>query len=389
MFESPFAVLAALAALVALVFRLESVAALAPLFRRLPAIFWIYSLPMLATSAGLLPESSPLYGALTRYLLPASLVLILLSSDLRMIARLGPRALAAMVAATAGIALGAIVAFLLLGRALGPEAWKGLAALVGTWTGGSANLLAVATSLGLSPDAQGIAIVVDTVVGYSWMGVLIALSARQAALDRRLGADRGEVAAIGRRIADRLERDRRPTTVADMTLLVGLALAVSALGMALGRQIPPVGDVLTPFAWGILTVTTAGLLLSLTPLASYDGAGASSLGYAGFYLLLASVGAQADLKKIVSQPLWIVAGVVVIAVHALVLLGALRLLRAPSFFLGAASQASIGGYSSAPVVAEIYQPGLAPVGLLLAVVGNVLGTYLGLAVGQLLAFLSH
>lgn len=388
MLESPFAVLAALAALVALVFRLEGVAALAPLFRRLPAIFWIYSLPMLATSAGLLPESSPLYGALTRHLLPASLVLILLSSDLRMIARLGPRALVAMAAATAGVALGAIVAFLLLGRTLGPEAWKGLAALVGTWTGGSANLLAVATSLGLSPDAQGIAIVVDTVVGYSWMGVLIALSARQAALDRRLGADRGEVAAIGGRIADRLERDRRPTTVADMTLLVGLALTVSAVGMALGRQIPPVGDVLTPFAWGILTVTTIGLLLSLTPLASYDGAGASSLGYAGFYLLLASVGAQADLKKIVSQPLWIVAGVVVIAVHALVLLAALRLLKAPSFFLGAASQASIGGYSSAPVVAEIYQPGLAPVGLLLAVVGNVLGTYLGLAVAQLLAALA-
>lgn len=389
MLQAPFALLAALAAIVALVFRLEKLPALEPIFRRLPPIFWIYMLPMLATSAGLLPEASPLYGVLTRHLLPASLVLILLSSDLKMILRLGPRALVAMVAAVVGICLGAIVAFLLLGDALGPEAWKGLAALVGTWTGGSANLLAVATSLGLSPDAQGIAIVVDTVVGYSWMGILIALSARQASLDRRLHADRGEVAAIGRRIADRLERDRRPTSVADATLLIGLALTVSALGMALGRQIPPVGDVLTPFAWGILTVTTVGLLLSLTPLARYDGAGASSLGYAGFYLLLAGVGAQADLKKVASQPLWIVAGVIIIGVHAIVLLAVLRWMRAPSFFLGAASQAATGGYSSAPVVAEIYQQGLAPVGLLLAVVGNVLGTYLGLAVGQLLATLSR
>jgi uncharacterized membrane protein len=104
--------------------------------------------------------------------------------------------------------------------------------------------------------------------------------------------------------------------------------------------------------------------------------------------LLASVGAQADLKRIVAQPLWIVAGVVMIAVHAVVLAAALRWMRAPSFFFGAASQASIGGYSSAPVVAEIYQPGLAPVGLLLAVAGNVLGTYLGLAVGQFLQWLS-
>jgi uncharacterized membrane protein len=385
--ESPFALLAALAASVALVCRLETVPALAPLFRRLPAIFWIYFVPMLAATAGLLPTASPLYAALTRHLLPACLVLILLSSDLRAIARLGPRALGAMAAAAAGVAAGAVVAFVLFRDALGPEAWKGLAALTGTWIGGSANLLAVATALELSPDAQGIAILVDTVVGYSWMGILIALSARQPALDRRLGADRAEVAAIGERIAARLERDRRPTTVGDVTLLVALALGVSALAMELGRRLPPVGEVLSPFAWGIVLVTTAGLLLSLTPLARLDGAGASSLGYGGFYLLLASVGAQADLARIVTQPLWIVAGVVMIAVHALVLVAALKLMRAPSFFLGAASQASIGGYSSAPIVAEIWQPGLAPVGLLLAVVGNVLGTYLGLAVGQLLAAL--
>ena len=224
-----------------------------------------------------------------------------------------------MAAAVGGVALGAIVAFLLLGDALGPEAWKGLAALTGTWTGGSANLIAVATSLGLSPEVQGIAILVDTIVGYSWMGILIALSARQASLDRRLRADRGEVEAIGARIEAQLERDRRPLLVRDAVLLVAIAIVTAATGLWLGRLLPPVGDVLTPFAWGILIVTTAALLLSLTPLARLDGAGASSLGYAGFYLLLASVGAQADLKKIVTQPLWIVAGVVVIAVHAVVL----------------------------------------------------------------------
>lgn len=389
MLASPAAILAGLALVVAIVFQLERRAGLAPFFSRLPPVFWVYALPMLAATVGIFPNASPLYGALTRHLLPASLALILLSSDLRAIARLGTRALLAMGAASLGVALGSLAAFLLLGRSLGPEAWAVFAALTGTWIGGSANLLAVSTSLGLSAEAQGIAILVDTIVAYSWMAILIALSARQAALDRRLHADRAEVAAIGARIAHRLERDRRPTTTADATLLVGVALVVSSLAMAAGRALPPVGDVLTPFAWGILLLTTAGLLLSLTPLARYDGAGASSLGYAGFYLLLASVGAQADLRKIVTQPLWIVAGVIVIAIHAVVLLVALRLLRAPSFFLGAASQAAIGGYSSAPVVAEIYQPGLAPVGLLLAVVGNVVGTYLGLALGQLLLSLSR
>ncbi len=388
MIEAPFALLAVLSAAVALVLRLEGSPRFAPLFRRVPAIFWIYFLPMLATSAGLIPSSSPLYSTLARYLLPAALVLMLLSSDIRAITRLGPRALVAMTAAVCGVAAGAIVAFLLLGEALGPEAWKGLAALTGTWTGGSANLIAVATSLGLSPEVQGVAILVDTVVGYSWMGLLIALSVRQASIDRRLRADRAEVEAIGLRIAARMERDRRPLLIGDAVLVVAIAIGTAAGGLWLGRLLPQVGEVLTPFAWGILIVTTAGLLLSLTPLAKLDGAGASSLGYAGFYLLLASVGAQADLKRIVAQPLWIVAGVVMIAVHAVVLAAALRWMRAPSFFFGAASQASIGGYSSAPVVAEIYQPGLAPVGLLLAVAGNVLGTYLGLAVGQFLQWLA-
>lgn len=385
---SPLAIVTCLAAIVAVVFQIAERPRFEPLFRWLPAVFWVYFLPMVATSLGVLPAESPLYGALARILLPASLALILLSSDLKAIARLGPRALAAMAAASLGVVAGAVISFLTLGRVLGEGSWKVFAALTATWIGGSANLIAVATSLGLPADAQGIAILIDTAVAYTWMALLIAVSARQAALDRRLHADRAEVAAIGIRVADRLERDRRPTSVTDATLLVGVALTVSVIAMALGRRMPPVGDVLTPFAWGILILTTVGLALSLTPLARYDGAGASSLGYAGFYLLLASVGAQANLRNIVAQPLWIVAGALVIAVHGLVLLAGLRLLRAPSFFFGAASQASIGGYASAPVVAEIYQPGLAPVGLLLAVVGNVLGTYVGLAVGQLLALLS-
>ncbi len=326
---------------------------------------------------------------MTRYLLPASLVLILLSSDLRAIAQLGPRALGAMAAASAGVALGAVVALTLFRDALGPEAWKGLAALTGTWIGGSANLLAVSGALGLSPDAQGVAIVVDTLVGYSWMGILVALSSRQPWLDRWLRADRSELAAIGGRLAARLERDRRPTSSRDATFLVGLALGAAALALAIGQRLPPLAEVLTPAAWSILLLTTFGLALSLTPLARLDGAGASSLGYAGFYLLLASVGAQADIARLVARPLWVAAGVTVIAVHALCLAIALRLMRAPSFFFGAASQAAIGGYASAPLVAEVWQRGLAPVGLLLAVVGNVAGTYVGLAVGQLLAALGR
>jgi uncharacterized membrane protein len=386
--QDPLLVFAYLAAVVALVFQFARLAPLRPLFDRLPALVWTYFLPMLSTTAGILPAESPVYRAVARYLLPASLVLLLLSSELKAIARLGRTALVVMTVGMIGIMLGGVAGFLLLRPWLPAEAWKAVGALVATWTGGSANLVAVANALSLSPELQGVLIIVDTVVAYTWMGFLISFAGRQDAFDRWNHADRAVVHGVGARLASLRDKETRPPTVADMTLMVGLAVVLTAACLKVGSLLPPVGQVLNAFSWAIILLTTAALLLSLTPLARLEQAGASTLGYAGFYLLLASVGAQGDLRKVVSHPQFILLGVIVIVVHALLLLAALRLMRAPLFFLGAASQACVGGYSSAPLVAAIYQPAMAPVGLLLAVLGNVVGTYLGLAVAQLLSGLA-
>jgi len=383
--QDPLLVFAYLAAVVALVFQVGRQAALRPVFDRLPALVWTYFLPMLSTTAGILPAESPVYRAIARYLLPASLSLLLLSSELKAIARLGRTALVVMTVGMAGIMLGGIAGFLLLRPWLPPEAWKAVGALVATWTGGSANLVAVATALSLSPELQGVLIIVDTVVAYTWMGFLISFAARQDAFDRWNKADRAAVEGVGARLSSVGHKEARPATVADMTLMVGLAVVLTAGCLKIGALLPPVGQVLTAFSWAIILLTTAALLLSLTPLARLEQAGASTVGYAGFYLLLASVGAQGDLRKVLSHPHFVLLGVIVIAVHAALLFAALRLLRAPLFYLGAASQACVGGYSSAPLVAAIYHPAMAPVGLLLAVLGNVVGTYLGLAVAQVLS----
>ena len=385
MIQDPVLVFAYLAAVVALVFQVARWPALRPLFDRLPALVWTYFLPMLSTTAGILPAESPVYRAIARYLLPASLSLLLLSSELKAIARLGRTALLVMTAGMAGVMLGGIAGFLALRPWLPADAWKAVGALVATWIGGSANLVAVANALDLSPELQGVLIIVDTVVAYTWMGFLISFAARQEAFDRWNKADRAAVEGVGARLASVVGKETRPPTVADMTLMVGLAVVLTAACLRIGTLLPPVGQVLNAFSWAIILLTTAALLLSLTPLARLEQVGASTVGYAGFYLLLASVGAQGDLRKVLSHPQFVLLGVIVIAVHAVFLFAALRLLRAPLFFLGAASQACVGGYSSAPLVAAIYHPAMAPVGLLLAVLGNVVGTYLGLAVAQLLS----
>jgi uncharacterized membrane protein len=384
MIQDPVSILAYLAAVVGVVFQLGRLEALRPLFDRVPPLVWSYFVPMLSTTAGLLPDESGVYRAMARYLLPASLALMLLSSDIRAVARLGRTALVVMAAGVLGVVIGVVAAYFVFRPWLPDDAWKALGALAGTWIGGSANLLAVGTTLGLAPEMQGVIIVVDTIVGYTWMGVLISLAPHQERFDRWLRADRSRIHAVSVRLGESAARARAPG-VADLTLLVGIALALTAVCLWAGGLLPPVGRVLNPFSWAIVLLTTAGLALSLTPLARLEEVGASTLGYAGFYLLLASVGAQADLRKVVSHPQFVLLGVMVIAVHAAVLFAAVRLMRAPLFFYGAASQACIGGYSSAPLVAALYQPSMAPVGLLLAVLGNVLGTYLGLLVAQLLA----
>ena len=387
MIQDPLLLLAYLAGVVALVFQAARLPALAPLFARLPALVFTFFLPMLSTTAGILPAESALYRGLARYLLPASLVLLLLSSELRAIARLGRTALLAMIMGMLGIALGGVVGFLVLRPWLPPESWKAVGALTGTWTGGSANLVAVGSALALSPELQGVVIIVDTVVGYSWMGLLIALASRQQAFDRWIGADRSVVDSVRDRL-DGAPQMARPASLADLTLLVGVAIVLTAVCLKIGALLPPVGQVLNAFGWAIVLLTSIALLLSLTPLARLEAAGASTLGYTGFYLLLASVGAQGDLRKVATHPQFVLLGVIVLAVHAVVLLATVRLLRAPLFFFGAASQACTGGYSSAPIVAALYEPAMAPVGLLLAVVGNISGTYLGLVVAQILVNLS-
>jgi uncharacterized membrane protein len=379
--EDPAVLLAYLAAVTALVFQAARQPALKRLFDLVPALVFAYFVPMLSTTAGLLPVASPLYGALSTWLLPACLVLLLLSSEIRSVARLGGTALLAMTVAIFGMSAGVILAFSSLRSLLPADAWKAGGALAATWIGGSANLLAVAHSLEIEP---GPIVIVDTVVGYSWMGLLLFLAGKQAAIDRRTGADRGMVEAVSARINALRETGSRPLQVTDATLLVAVALAATVAARALAGALPEVGAVLNARSWPIVLVTTFGLLLSLTPLARLEQAGASALGYAGFYLLIASVGAQGDLRALADQPALALAGVLAIAFHAALLLGAVRLLRAPFFFFGAASQACTGGLSSAPLVADAYQRGAAPVGLLLAVLGNVAGTYVGLLVAQVL-----
>ena len=381
----PMGVFGFLAAIVAGVFWVSELPRCKKLFEVVPPVIYVYFLPMLATTAGITPSASPLYDWTVPYLLLFALLMLMVSVDVKSIVRLGGMALFMVAAGTVGIVIGGPISLLIFQDALPADAWTGFAALSGSWIGGTANMVAIAESVGTSPDAMGPVIVVDTVVGYGWMGVLIALVGFQSRFDRRTRARTEAVEETNSRLAE-MDRERRPTTLRDAVVMIGFGMACAVGAQRLGSAFPAVGDptIISGTTWSILIVVTGGLALSFTRLRDLEKAGASGLGYTALYLLLAGIGAQADLRAVLDAPVYLAAGAVWITIHIGVLLIAARIVRAPLFFVATGSMANIGGAASAPVVAGVYHRAMAPIGLLMAVAGYILGIYAALLCAWLL-----
>ncbi len=381
MTHHPFITLAVLLVIEAVILTLASHPVGKRLFRFLPSMFWIYFLPMLANTAGLVPAESPLYGSIVSYVLPAAIILLLLSCDIRAIVRLGPTALAVMAAGAAGIVLGAPAVVWLYRRWLPEDAWMGIGSLSGSWIGGSANMIAVKEAIG-APDRVFLpCVIADTLIPYVWMAILIALSAYQAGFDRRNGSNPRLLDELANRTA--AAADKKQTTPLTVILIILIAAAGTAIAALIGRTLPAIGNGVSSTAWSIILATLIGLTLSMTPLRPLGSRGGDTIGYWLLYLVLASIGAKTSLSHLGSAPIFLLAAATLILIHGAMILLAARLLKAPLALAAAASQAGIGGPASAPVVAGIYHPQLAPVGLLLAILGNILGTFLGLFASRL------
>lgn len=361
---------------------------LAPFFKYLPPAIWVYFLPMISSNTGIIPQASDVYDWIRTYLLPSALVLMLLAANIPALIRLGGKALATMLAGTTGIVTGAIVAFAALHWWLPPESWRGFGALTGSWVGGGANMMAVAASVSTPDSMMGPLIVVDTVVGYGWMGVVIALAVFQERMDARNRVDRTIVEALNVRMREIDLEKRRPIKFADVTFMMAIAFGGGYAMLQLGKLLPDVGAVLNSFGWAVILATALGIALSFTRVSNLEFAGASNLGSYLFYFLLASIGARADLQGILDAPLFLLAGVIIITIHATFLALAGRWFRSPMFLMATASQANIGGPVTAPIVATVYQSSLAVVGLLMAVLGGILGTFAGLFVAQVCYWIS-
>lgn len=352
------------------------------LFSVLPPIVLTYLLVTALAVSGLwqaTPEITTAQRSLTGQLLPALLFLLMVGCDLRAILALGPRMLAVFACAMLSILVAIVIAYLIFRNALPADGWKMLAALSATWTGGSANLVAVKQSIGLSDNLLPSVLLADAICYSVWVVVLFSVNRFAPAFDRWTRADTRPPLP---QVEPRTFGHAGPGSV---LLWLGIALLVGNLSAWIAALLP-VGGFLTITAWTVLIATIAGLALARTSLAHSPVP--APLASAMLACLVAVLASQSNFAGMDTAPLFVAVGFTVLIIHVALLLLSAKLFRFDLHLCGISSLAQIGGMATAPVLAATYARALVPAAVLLAMLGLVLGTGIGLSMAALLSGLA-
>lgn len=376
-------------------------------YNYVPATLLCYFLPSLLNTVGIVDgDHTALYPVVSRFLLPASLVLFTLSVDFRAFRQLGRASVLMFAASAISIMLGGPLAVWLLAQVApelvggqGPDAvWRGLATLAGTWIGGGANQTALKEVFQPSDRLFSALVTVDIFVSNIWLAALLYGAAQSKRLDGWLRADASAIEIVKKRVEQQAEAIRRIPTITDLITILAVGFGATAIAHASADQIAPFIDanypflsrfsLNAPFFWIVGLATAIGIGLSFTRARTLEGAGASKIATVFLYIMITTIGLKANILAIADQPGLILVGLVWMAFHVLIMIIFSRLIRAPYFFLAVGSQACIGGPATAPIVAAAFHPALAPVGVLMAIMGYAVGTYMGYLCGILMQLAS-
>lgn len=367
----------------------------------IPIILVCYLVPSLMVTFGLIDVSeSNLWTIAKDYFLPAALFLMTLSIDLKGILGLGSKAIIMFLTATLGIIIGGPIALWIVAQfdpsiigAGQDAAWRGLATLAGSWIGGGANQTAMLEVYGYNIERYSALIAVDIIVANIWMAFLLYGAGASERVDRWLGADSSAIDALRDKMAEYTSSVERVAKANDYVLLFGATLAVVGLCHLVGNILGGVfadlqgedATLASSFFWVVVVATTIGLVASFTRARELEGVGASKFGSVFIFLLVAVIGTKMDVTQLSDAPAFMAVGLIWMIVHVILLLVVAKIIKAPFFFVAVGSKANVGGAASAPVVASAFHPALAPVGVLLAVLGYALGTYGAILCAQMMA----
>ncbi|HWV73026.1 MAG TPA: DUF819 family protein [Pseudosphingobacterium sp.] len=377
-------------------------------YKIIPSVLLCYFVPALLNTFNLISgEKSSLYSIISRYLLPASLVLLTIGIDIKGLRKLGGKSIVMFFAGTFGVMLGGPIALIIAGSIFPDilhfgkeETWRGLATIAGSWIGGGANQAAMLEVFGASKTLFAQMIAVDVLISYIWMGLLLYGAEHKNKINKWLRADNSAISQLEERVEMmHLEEKVTDTGIRHWMILLGIAFGATAISHICADIIAPWFELNYPssarysltssFFWLVILVTTIGMLLSFTKVRKLENYGASNIGSLFLYILIATIGMSMNLKALFDNPKFFLVGIIWILIHITIMLVIARLIRAPFFFVAVGSQANIGGAASAPIVAAAFSKYLAPVGVLMAVLGYAVGTYGAYICGLALQYISN
>jgi uncharacterized membrane protein len=361
----------------------------AKIFDYLPPVVMLYLLSMVLCTVGLwnLETTKPAYNALKNNLLYAMVFLMLLRCDIRKVLKLGPKMLGGFFAATVTISIGFIITYAIFHNWLGPDAWKALGALCGSWNGGSGNMIAIQAALNVKSENMAYALVVDSIDYSIWVMFLLWAVSIAGKFNAWTKADTSALDAVSQRLAESKVLHEDTISFAGLIFLLGLGLSVSALSQTVGVLIQNAIKDIIPLdkaTWIVLVVTALGLIAAVSPIAKIRGS--EELSNMMLYCVIALLASRASLLQLQDAPVWILAGLSILSIHGILLVILAKIFKLDMFTCGVASLANIGGTASAPVLAGSYSGALVPVGVLMALIGYAVGTPIGLLTAHIMSF---
>lgn len=357
------------------------------IFKFAPPIVLIYLGLMLLCTFKLwdLKSTSEVYSSVKNPLLYAMLFLMLLRCDFKKIIKLGPKMLIGFFAATLSIALGFVVAYAIFHNLTGEGSWKALGALCGSWMGGGGNMLAIQAALDVDESTMAYALVMDSICGTFYVMFLLWAINFAEKFNKWAKADTKLIDEVGRALEEETKANIKPITWQNIAILIGSGLLVSAVCSELGVYISGFLPFLDKATWTVMAITVIALLVALTPFGKLKGT--EEISNVMLYFVVALIASRADLSSMGNAHIWLLLGIVILAVHISIMLIFAKLFKLDIFTCAVASLANIGGTATAPVLAGAYSSALVPVGIVMALLGYVIGTGGGLIVARLMSLI--
>ncbi|MFY7910278.1 MAG: DUF819 domain-containing protein [Emticicia sp.] len=405
-FTNDAVVLGILMATLALIFYSTTLKSFEKFYKIVPSILLCFFIPGLLSSFNVISAAdSQLDETASRFFLPTCLVFFTLSIDIQALRQLGGKALfvffagalGVMVGGPVGIWVGKMIDPTFLGKD-GEEIWRGLATIAGSWTGGNANQLALKEIFQPSPAVFAQTSVIDVLFAELWLGLLLYFVAKATIIDKKMKADASIIKEIQERVEIESAKQKNPT-FQELFLLLAVGFGITGLAHIVADNVAPFVETNYPNLkayslasksfWIVTVASLSGFILSNTKARNLERFGASKIGTLFLYFLIATIGMQLHIFEAFKNPMLFLVGLIWILIHAVFTIIASYIVKAPFFFTAVGSQANVGGVASASVVAAAFNPSLAPIGVLLAILGNAVGTYCGYLTGLVMQWISN